>query len=51
MSLPNLELKYTKVSERKNSNANTNTINNNIIVNQNSQSSETIKKRLMILVV
>jgi hypothetical protein len=38
MSLPNLELKYTKVSERKNSNTNTNdlhsTINNNIIVNQ-----------------
>jgi hypothetical protein len=42
MTLPNLELKYTKVSEKKNSNTNTNTINNNIILN--SQNTETITK-------
>jgi hypothetical protein len=44
MTLPNLELKYTKVSEKKNSNTNTNTINNNIIVNQTPQNNETITK-------
>jgi hypothetical protein len=34
MNLPNLELKYTKITERNDSNANTNTINNNIIINE-----------------
>jgi Ser-tRNA(Ala) deacylase AlaX len=32
MSLPSLELKYNRVSEKQTSNTNTNTINNNIIL-------------------
>jgi hypothetical protein len=40
MSLPSLELKYNRVSEKQTSNSNTNTISNNIILGTTSEKIE-----------
>jgi hypothetical protein len=42
LNLPNLELKYTKVTEKNDTNTNNNTINNQIIINEKQTNNQEI---------